>query len=193
MHPKNSLALADAELYTPRLVRRPSHGLPLALARQRLLTATFLWYELIDTGRGPNAGFIYRRKKNRKGEEVGGTVPHTTLESIARNEPPAEEILVDRPEIADTITRVTGPFCVEATIPTALDPVESQQSSSTMDDDTPYVERMLEVLRRSPLLRVEGNKTITLKNVLPPAKSLLLIGMSSSQRWYSRVELEPRS
>ncbi len=33
---------------------------------------------------------------------------------------------------------------------------------------------MLEVLRRSPVLRVEGNKTVTLKNVRPPAKSLLL-------------------
>jgi len=43
-----------------------------------------------------------------------------------------------------------------------------------MDDNMPYVERMLEVLRRSPVLRVEGNKTITLKNVRPPAKSLLL-------------------
>ena len=33
---------------------------------------------------------------------------------------------------------------------------------------------MLEILRKSPLLRLEGNKTVTLKNVRPPAKTLAL-------------------
>src|ERR1051326_6650075 len=33
---------------------------------------------------------------------------------------------------------------------------------------------MLEVLRRSPVLRVVGGKTITFKNVPPPAKTLSL-------------------
>jgi len=33
---------------------------------------------------------------------------------------------------------------------------------------------MLEVLRKSPVLRLEGNRTVTLKNVRPPAKSLSL-------------------
>ena len=72
--------------------------MPLALARQRLLTATFDWYELKDDARGPAGGFVYKRKQNKKGEEVGGIVPHVTLKSIANNEPPAEEVLVDRPE-----------------------------------------------------------------------------------------------
>ena len=94
--------------------------MPLALARQRLLTATFPWYELKDADRGPAAGFTYKRKQNRNGEEVGGIVPHVTLKSIANNEPPAEEVLVDRPEIVKAVTRVTGPFTVEATIPVAV-------------------------------------------------------------------------
>jgi adenine-specific DNA-methyltransferase len=34
--------------------------------------------------------------------------------------------------------------------------------------------RMLEVLRKSPVLRLEGNKAVTLENVRPPAKSLVL-------------------
>ena len=62
---------------------------PLALARQRLLTATFPYYELKDPDKGPAAGFVYQRKQNKKGEEVGGIVPHITLKSIANNEPPA--------------------------------------------------------------------------------------------------------
>ena len=94
---------------------------PLALARQRLLTATFPWYELNDNARGPAGGFVYKRKQNNKGEEVGGIVPHVTLKSIANSEPPEEEVLVDRPERDNKITRVTGPFCVEGTIPTPAD------------------------------------------------------------------------
>lgn len=57
---------------------------PLGLARQRLLTATFPWYELKEPQRGPAGGFVYQRKQNRKGEEVGGLVPRITLKSIAR-------------------------------------------------------------------------------------------------------------
>jgi adenine-specific DNA-methyltransferase len=62
---------------------------PLALARQRLLTATYPYYQLKDEQRGPAGGFVYVRKQNKKGEEVGGIVPHVTLKSIANNEPAA--------------------------------------------------------------------------------------------------------
>lgn len=95
-------------------------GSPLALARQRLLTATFPYYELRDPARGPAGGFVSKRKQNAKGEEVGGIVPHVTLRSIAQNEPPQEEVLVDRPEVESGVVRVSGPFVVEATIPTAI-------------------------------------------------------------------------
>jgi adenine-specific DNA-methyltransferase len=64
---------------------------PLALARQRLLTATFPYYQLKDEARGPAGGFIYVRKQNKRGEEVGGIVPHVTLKSIANDEPPESE------------------------------------------------------------------------------------------------------
>src|SRR5205807_1744937 len=37
-----------------------------------------------------------------------------------------------------------------------------------------FVERMVEVLRKSPVLRLEGNKSVTFQNVRPPAKSLSL-------------------
>jgi adenine-specific DNA-methyltransferase len=147
------------------------------LARQRLLTATFPWYELKDDKRGPSGGFVYRRKQNKRGEEIGGIVPHITLKSIANNEPPAEEVLVDRPEEVSGITRVTGPFCVEATIPTPVDwDGDGQEDSGVAAPESygSFVDRMLEVLRKSPVLRLEGNKTVTFKNVRPPAKTLSL-------------------
>jgi len=167
-----------AEQWGRRWITIDTSRVPLALARQRLLTATFSWYELKDEARGPVGGFTYTRKQNNKGEEVGGIVPHVTLKSIANNEPPDEEVLVDRPEVDNKITRITGRFCVEATIPTPMD-LEEQSSvvgrqSSGKDADLSFVDRMIEVLRKSPVLRLEGNRTVTLKNVRPPAKSLSL-------------------
>lgn len=166
-----------AEQWGRRWITADTSRVPLALARQRLLTATFPWYELKDNNRGPVGGFTYKRKQNKKGEEVGGIVPHITLGSIANNEPPAEEVLVDRPETENGITRVTGPFCVEATIPTPVDwegdGVEDSGAISTEAYGS-FVDRMLEVLRKSPVLRLDANKTVTFRNVRPPAKSLSL-------------------
>jgi adenine-specific DNA-methyltransferase len=107
-----------AEQWGRRWISIDTSRVPLALARQRLLTATFKWYRLRDESAGPSGGFVFARKQNRKGEESGGIVPHVTMKSIANDEPPAEEVLVDRPEIDDPITRITGPFVAEATLPT---------------------------------------------------------------------------
>ena len=119
-----------AEQWGRRWITVDTSRVPLALARQRLLTATFDWYELRDESRGPAGGFVYKRNQNARGEEVGGIVPHITLKSVANEEPPKEEILVDRPEEESSITRVTGPFSVEATIPTSqeLNGAESKQA-----------------------------------------------------------------
>jgi adenine-specific DNA-methyltransferase len=163
-----------AEQWGRRWITIDTSRVPLALARQRLLTATFPYYELQDDARGPGAGFVYKRRQNQKGEEVGGIIPHVTLKSIANDEPPAEEVLVDRPEVDKKITRVSGPFVVEATIPTPVDIDGDGEDDSGVAEDAGYVDRMLEALRRNATLQLGGNKTITLKNVRPPAQSLTL-------------------
>jgi len=165
-----------AERWGRRWIAIDVSRVPLALARQRILTATFPWYELQDESRGPSGGFVYKRKQNSKGEEVGGLVPHITLKSIANNEPPKMEVLVDRPEEDKSITRVSGPFVVEATIPTPVDWEADGEEDSGIDIEErgAFVDRMLEVLRRSPVLRLEGNRTVTLKNLRLPAKTLSL-------------------
>ncbi len=163
-----------AEQWGRRWITFDTSRVPLALARQRILTGTFPYYELKDTERGPAGGFVYKRKQNKRGEEVGGIVPHITLGSIANNEPPAEEILVDRPETVNSITRVAGPFVVEATIPTPVDWEGDGVEDSGVSDTASFIDRMLEVLRRSPVLRVGGSKTVTFKSIRPPAKTLSL-------------------
>lgn len=162
-----------AEQWGRRWITIDVSRVPLALARQRLLTATFPYYELLDESRGPSGGFVYKRKQNRKGEEVGGIVPHITLKSIANNEPPEQEVLVDRPEIDGRITRISGPFCVESTIPAPID-FESHSQVEDSGNFTSFTDRMIEILRKSPVLRLAGNQAITLKNIRPPAKSLSL-------------------
>jgi adenine-specific DNA-methyltransferase len=164
-----------AEKLGRRWIAVDTSRVPLALARQRLLTATFPWYELQDERRGPVGGFVYKKKQNKSGEEVGGIVPHITLKSIANNEPADEELLVDKPEQNSSITRVTGRFCFEATIPTPQELDEQKiDQPTTAQVSEGFVPRMLEILRRSPVLRLEGNKTVTLKNVRTPAKTLSL-------------------
>ena len=96
-----------AEQWGRRWITIDTSRVPLALARQRLLTATFPWYQLKDDARGPAGGFVYKRKQNNQGEEVGGIVPHVTLKIIANNEPPDEEVLVDRPETAERHRRAS--------------------------------------------------------------------------------------
>jgi adenine-specific DNA-methyltransferase len=119
---------------------------PLALARQRLLTATFPYYKLKTPPAGPAGGFVYERKQNRKGEQIGGLVPHITLKSIANSEPPVMEVLVDRPEEASAVTRGSGPFVVEATI-APVQPLEATKDEATIDGDvSTHLQRMTEVL-----------------------------------------------
>ncbi len=62
-----------AEKWGRRWITCDTSRVALAIARQRLLTAKFDYYELKDPERGPAGGFIYE------------TVPHITLESIAKN------------------------------------------------------------------------------------------------------------
>ena len=167
-----------AEKWGRRWITCDTSRVPIALARQRLLTATFDYHNLKEPERGPAGGFEYRRRQNRKGEEVGGIVPHITLESIANDEPAKEEVLVDRPETDARVTRMSGPFCVEATIPTPVDwegdGEEDSGDTAAVDAYADHVERMIEVLRRSPMLHLGGGQRVTLSKVRRPARAMSL-------------------
>jgi len=62
-----------AEKWGRRWITCDTSRVALAIARQRLMTAKYDYYELMEPSRGPSGGFIYE------------TVPHITLESIAKN------------------------------------------------------------------------------------------------------------
>lgn len=159
-----------AEQWGRRWITCDVSRVPLALARQRLLTGTFPWYELKDTNQGPSGGFIYTRKQNNRGEEIGGLVPHITLGSIANEEEPETEILVDRPDENKKITRVAGPFVVEAVIPPS-GMEEEESAPEYVEGFSNHIDRMIEVLRKTPVLHVGGGSKWELASVRKPTKA----------------------
>jgi len=91
-----------AENWGRRWITCDTSRVAITLAKQRLMTASFDYYELAHPNEGVGSGFKYK------------TVPHITLKSIANNEPPGQETLYDQPFIDGKRLRVTGPFTVEA-------------------------------------------------------------------------------
>jgi adenine-specific DNA-methyltransferase len=137
------------------------------IAKQRLMTAEFDYYELAHPEEGVGSGFRYK------------TVPHVTLKSIANNPEIREsmtreqidaaiaryaeqETLYDQPFVDKSRVRVTGPFTVEAVpAPTvrSLDDIDlgprsarAQESLADFRDAaTPLLDAS--VARKGPTLR----------------------------------------
>lgn len=108
-----------AEQWGRRWITCDTSRVAITLAKQRLMTALFDYYELAHPSEGIGSGFVYK------------TVPHVTLKSIANNPEIREgmtreqidaaiakyaeqETLYDQPRIDKSKARVTGPFTVEA-------------------------------------------------------------------------------
>lgn len=107
-----------AEKWGRRWITCDTSRVAVAIARQRLMTATYDSYRLADPEKGISSGFVYK------------TVPHVTLKSIANNEPADKETLYDQPEIDSGKVRVSGPFTVES-LPSPS--VMSLEEAATLD------------------------------------------------------------
>ena len=102
-----------AEQWGRRWITCDTSRVATTLAKQRLMTALFDYYELAHPDEGVGSGFKYK------------TVPHVTLKSIANNEPPAQETLYNQPFVDNKRARVTGPFTVEAVPAPAVKPLSA--------------------------------------------------------------------
>jgi len=91
-----------AEQWGRRWITCDTSRVATTLAKQRLMTSSFEYYELVNEADGVDGGFRYR------------TVPHITLKSIANSEPPPAESLYDQPLVSRSKVRVSGPLTVEA-------------------------------------------------------------------------------
>lgn len=121
-----------AEQWGRRWITCDTSRVAVSLAKQRLMTAVFDYYELAHQEEGVSGGFKYK------------TVPHITLKSIANNELPAQETLYDQPLLDRKKKRVTGPFTVEAVPAPAV---------KSLDDTSPAQEADTSVSRSGETLR----------------------------------------
>jgi adenine-specific DNA-methyltransferase len=101
-----------AEQWGRRWITCDTSRVAIQLAKQRLMTAKFSYYEMAQPEEGISSGFKYK------------TVPHITLRSLAYDEPAREETLYDQPIIVKNKVRVTGPFTVEAVPGIRTKPIE---------------------------------------------------------------------
>ncbi len=118
-----------AEQWGRRWITCDTSRVALTLAKQRLMTALFDYYELAHPQEGVGSGFKYK------------TVPHVTLKSIANNPDIREgmkrekidaaiarhadqETLYDQPLPDNKRKRVSGPFTVEAVPAPAVKSIE---------------------------------------------------------------------
>ena len=104
-----------AEQWGRRWITCDTSRVAVTLAKQRLMTAKYDYYELAHPNEGIRSGFKYR------------IVPHITLKSIARDESPKEETLYDQPYTEKGKVRVTGPFTVEAVPSLRVKPIDGYE------------------------------------------------------------------
>jgi len=122
-----------AEQWGRRWITCDTSRVSIALAKQRLMTSIYDYYELAHPSEGVSSGFKYK------------TVPHITLGSIANNEPASEETLYDQPTIDKKRKRVTGPFTLEA--------VPSQRVTSFEDAEKKIQEPDITIARSGETIK----------------------------------------
>lgn len=110
-----------AEQYGRRWIACDTSRVAVAIARQRLSTAAFDYYELARPDEGVSSGFKYK------------TVPHVMLSTLAKNEPMREEALYDQPAVNPSRVRVSGPFTVEAVPAPVVRPITIIQPDPVAD------------------------------------------------------------
>jgi len=122
-----------AEQWGRRWITCDTSRVAITLAKQRLMTTLFNYYELAHPHEGISSGFKYTK------------VPHVTLKSIANNEPPTQEDLYDQPLVDKRRARVTGPFTVEAVPAPVVKPLSEADTFSQTADSS--------IARSGPTLR----------------------------------------
>ena len=123
-----------AEQWGRRWITCDTSRVAITLAKQRLMTALFDYYELAHPNEGVESGFKYK------------TVPHVMLKSIANNEPSDQETLYDQPFVDNSRARVTGPFTVEAVPAPVVKPLFEIKAELPPDDS---IARSGETLRQA--------------------------------------------
>ncbi len=150
-----------AEQWGRRWITCDTSRVAIALAKQRLMTSQFDYYELAHPNEGISSGFRYK------------TAPHITLGAIANNESSQEETLYDQPFIEREKIRVTGPFTVEAVPSLRIKPfdgnemkVAAQGAELARTGDTNTMYQWIDELKTTGI-RATNNQTLSFARLEP--------------------------
>lgn len=142
-----------AEQWGRRWITIDTSRIALNIAKQRLMTAVFPFYNLYDENADIRQGFKYKN------------VPRVTLKSLANDEPMSTETLYDQPEIDNNKLRVSGPFTVETLqnfepiSPDDLDKVEQ------IEDNGQFEEVIKQHLLSAGIKNGRKNEMVTFRSV----------------------------
>ena len=112
-----------AEQWGRRWITCDTSRVATTLAKQRLMTASFDYYDLAHSDEGVGGGFRYRG------------VPAVSPKTLAYDEPPVKVMLFDEPSIDRSKSRVTGPFTVEAVPAPSVRPIDNIDDSEASPAD----------------------------------------------------------
>jgi adenine-specific DNA-methyltransferase len=130
------------EQYGRRWITIDTSRVALAVARERLLTARYDYYQLAKPDRDVDGGLKYQEQSR------------TTLGQIAKGQDPETVVLYDHPLIDRGKIRVSGPFTVEALSRYAVNPLDEPLSANTGISPSPdHIPLLLGALRTQGLPR----------------------------------------
>jgi adenine-specific DNA-methyltransferase len=131
-----------AEKFGRRWITVDTSRVALAVARERLLTSTFPYFQLRDPSRDVDGGFVYRESRR------------ITLGGIANAVDPEVVQLVDKPIVDSGRVRVSGPFTVEALSRYAINPTDDAPGTgAVVEDVADHVDVLLSALRAQGIPR----------------------------------------
>lgn len=143
-----------AEQYGRRWITIDTSRVALSIARERLLTAVYPYYQLRDADRGVDGGLVYASR------------PWVRASSLGYDAEEFDEIvLYDQPDVDRRKTRVSGPFTVEALSRYAVNPLDADPSAPARTADaTSHVDVLLNALNAQGIPR-PGGKPLTIETL----------------------------
>lgn len=166
-----------AEQWGRRWITIDTSRIALNIAKTRLTTALFPYYELFDKENGNiRQGFVYK------------TVPHITLKSLANDLEPETETLYDQPLEDKKRIRVSGPFTVETLQSMNVASPESvDDRSNEAEENRLFQERIFSHLQTAGIRNGDKTQRATFHSLEPVSNPYL-----HARGYYTDAEGEER-
>lgn len=188
-----------AEQWGRRWITIDTSRIALNIAKTRVASATYPFYQLYDSPEGWAAEQKMREKRGLRIQEeserpaefrrdirqgfVYRKVPHVTLKSLANDLPPEEETLFDQPEVDDARLRVAGPFTVETLQSLEVASPAALEASAAQEGDGNFFEMVATHLKAAGIKNGLKNETARFTTVEPLAEPWF-----NAQGWWTSAD-----